>query len=88
MWEENPEFQKQQGRLIAVLLLFLVVVYVVGAIVTRDWDLLEQVLLFTGAFVIALGLLFGFVWVLMKIFTRKRREDSKIEDSHKKADEG
>jgi hypothetical protein len=85
MWEEHPEFQKQQARLIAVLLLFVVIFYVVAAIATRDWDLLEQVLLYTGAFVIAFGLLFSFVWVLMKIFTRKRRGETKIEDSHKRA---
>ena len=38
--------------------------------------------MFVGAFVIAIGLVFGAVWTLMKIFTRKRSGDSKIEDRH------
>jgi len=41
------------------------------AIKDLDWDLLRQILLMTGALIIALGLAFGFMWALVKIFTRK-----------------
>jgi uncharacterized membrane protein len=82
MWEEHPEYQKAQARLIGVLLLLLLIVSVVSLAVAHDWDSLKQVLLFAGAFIIALGLVFCVVWMLMKIFTRKNADDAKIEDSH------
>jgi uncharacterized membrane protein len=82
MWEEHPEYQKAQTRLIGFLLLLLLIVTVISLAVAHDWDSLKQVLLFAGAFIIALGLVFGFVWLLVKIFTRKHADDTKIEDSH------
>jgi hypothetical protein len=82
MWEEHPEYQKQQARLIGLLLAGIAVFYAGYAIVEHDWVLLKQVLLFTGAFIIALGLVFGFVWTLMKIFIHKRTGGTKIKDSH------
>jgi hypothetical protein len=82
MWEEHPEYQKQQARTIGVLLVLLVVGYAGWAVAEHDWDLLRQVLLFAGAFIIALALVFGFVWTLVKIFTRKPADNTKIEDGH------
>ena len=82
MWEEHPEYQKAQVRLIGFLLLLLLIVTVVSLAVAHDWDSLKQVLLFAGAFVIALALVFGVVWTMVKIFTRKHADDTKIDDSH------
>ena len=78
MWEEHPEYQKRQARLVGWLLLLLFIVYVASSIMARDWDLLEQILLFTGTFLGALGLLVGCVWMLVKFFTRKQTE-AKVE---------
>jgi protein-S-isoprenylcysteine O-methyltransferase Ste14 len=82
MWEEHPAYQKRQALAIGVLLLVLLVVCVANAIIARDWDSLKQILLFAAGFVIALGLLVGFAWALVKIFTRKHAGGSKIEDNH------
>jgi hypothetical protein len=82
MWEEHPDYQKAQARLIGLGLALIVIGYSAYAIVERDWDLLRWVLMLAGAFIVALALVFGFVWTLMKIFTRKRADDTKIKDSH------
>jgi len=82
MWEEHPEYQKQQMRLIGLGVAALVIIYIGFAVRQRDWDLLTQILMFVGAFVVAFGLVFGVVSTLMKIFTRKHADDTKIEDSH------
>ena len=82
MWEEHPEYQKAQARLIGFLLLLLLIVCVVSFIVARDWDSLKQVLLFAGAFVFVLCLFSGGAWILVKIFTRKHADDTKVEDNH------
>ncbi|MBP9900150.1 MAG: hypothetical protein V9H26_18935 [Verrucomicrobiota bacterium] len=76
MWEEQPEYQKSQAKLIGVVLGLLFIYGVVYCISERDWDLLGQVLLFAGALVVAIGLLSGTAWLLVKIFTRGRRRDS------------
>ena len=80
MWEEHPEYQKQQARLIGLGVAALVVIYIVFAVRQRDWDLLKQILMFIGAFVVAFGFVFCVVWTLMKIFTPKHEDDSKIEN--------
>jgi hypothetical protein len=82
MWEEHPDYQKAQARLIGLGMALIVIGYSIYAIVEQDWDLLRHILLFAGAFIFALALIFGFVWMLMKIFTRKRADDTKIEESH------
>lgn len=76
MWEEQPEYQKAQAKLIGVALVLLFIYGVVYCVSERDWDPLRQVLLFAGALVIAFGLLSGTAWLLVKIFTRGRRRDS------------
>ena len=81
MWEEHPEYQKAQARLIGWLLAGLIVGYAIYAVVQRDWDLLRVVLLFAGAFIIALGLVFGLVWTIMKLATRKHADDGKTGNS-------
>jgi protein-S-isoprenylcysteine O-methyltransferase Ste14 len=82
MWEEHPKHQKHQALMIGVGLIVILVLYVGLSIVSHDWDSLRQILLFAGAFLIALSLVFCLVWTMMKIFTRKQADDSKIEDSH------
>jgi hypothetical protein len=80
MWEEHPEYQKYQARMIGVLLVLLVVGFAGYAVDERDWDLLKQVFLFTAAFLVAAVLLVGFAWVLMRIITWKWANGSKNRD--------
>jgi len=71
MWEEHPDYQKAQMRIIGLLLAGLLGFGVLFAVGERDWDLLEQILLITGALLMAIGLVLGFGWALIKILTRK-----------------
>ena len=71
MWEEHPEYQKAQMRLIGLGLAALTIVGIIYAACEPGWDLLRQMLLMAGGLIIALGLIFGFVRALVKIFTRK-----------------
>ena len=75
IWEDHPEYQKQQARWIGGLLLLLLVVCVVSFIASRDWDSLKQVLLLTGAFILVLGLFSGSAWLVVRIFTKKHHAD-------------
>jgi hypothetical protein len=76
MWEEQPEYQKAQAKLIGVTLVGLFIYGVVCCVLERDWALLKEVLLIVGALIIAFGLLSGTAWLLVKIFTRNRRRNS------------
>jgi len=75
MWEEHPEYQKAQMRLIGLGLLALTIIGILYAAREQDWDLLRQVFLMAGGLIIALCLISGFVWTLIKIFTRKPGND-------------
>lgn len=68
--------------MIGALLILLAVACLGNAVVKRDWDLLGQILLFAGAFTVALGLVVGIVWMLVKIFIRKHSDDTKVENGH------
>jgi hypothetical protein len=59
MWEEHPEYQKFQARMVGIIVLTLFVLYAGFAIVNRDWDLLKNTLLLAGALVAVLGMLSG-----------------------------
>lgn len=82
MWEEHPEYQKLQARVIGLGVSALAALYIIDAVAQHDWDLLKQVLVFVGAFVVAFGLVFGFVWLLVKIFTRRQTDAPKNLDRH------
>lgn len=75
MWEEHPECQKQQAKMIGVLVVFTIILYIGYAIKERDWDLLRQVLLYSGALIISLGLLSGTAWLFVKILTRLKKHE-------------
>jgi len=75
MWEEHPWYQKQQMKTIGVLIVVLFVVYVGYAVSEHDWHLLRQILLYGAALLIAMGLLSGTAWLLVKIFTRGQTKD-------------
>jgi hypothetical protein len=77
MWEEHPEYQKFQARMVGIIVLTLFVLYAGFAIVNRDWDLLKNTLLLAGALVAVLGMLSGMAWLVVKIFTRGRTSGSK-----------
>ena len=83
MWEEHPEYQKSQMRLIGIGAALLVVSYIIFAVSNHDWDLLRQILLFVGAFVLVIGLFSGGAWLLVRLLTKKHHaDDTKIDKSH------
>ena len=82
MWEEHPEYQKAQAKMIGIGLVLLLVAGIVYCISERDWDTMRQVLLFAGAIVFCLALLSGTAWLLVRIFTRRRRNDSRLDHTH------
>ena len=82
MWEEHPEYQKLQAKMIGLGLVLLLVAGVAYCISERDWDSLRQVLLFAGAIVFCLALLSGTAWLLVRIFTRRHRSSASLHDNH------
>ena len=83
MWEEHPEYQKSQMRLIGIGAALLVVIYIIFAVSNHDWDLLRQILLFVGAFVLAIGLFTGGAWLLVRLLTKKcHADDTKMDKRH------
>ena len=80
MWEEHPEYQKAQARLIGVGLLGLLIYAVVCCALERDWVLLREILLVAGGFVLGVALLSGTAWLVVRIFTRKRTDRSTSHD--------
>ena len=73
MWEEHPEYQKAQAKMLGVGLVLLLIAGIIYCISGRDWDSLRQILLFAGALVFCLALLSGTAWLVVRIFTRSRR---------------
>jgi hypothetical protein len=82
MWEEHPEYQKAQAKLIGIGLAVLLVAGIAYCISEHDWDSLRQVLLFAGAIVFSLALLSGTAWLVVRIFTRRHRSSSSLHDNH------
>jgi hypothetical protein len=78
MWEEHPEYQKSQARMIGIGLLLLLIAGVAYCISERDWDLLRLVLLLAGALLFSLALLSGTAWLVVRIITRRRRKHSSV----------
>lgn len=76
MWEEHPEYQKAQAKMIGVGLVLLLIAGIVYCVSEHDWDLLRQVLLFAAAFVFCLALLSGTAWLVVRFFTRRRTNGS------------
>jgi uncharacterized membrane protein len=77
MWEEHPEYQKQQMRFIGIFLVVVFVVFVVYAIIEQQWDFLKIVLSLGGALVISLGTLSGAAWLIVRLVTRRRANAKK-----------
>ena len=77
MWEEHPEYQKSQARMIGLLILGAFIYYLGSAIIDRDWELFKNTLKAGGCFLTALGILSGSVWILVKLFTRQPSKSSR-----------
>lgn len=76
MWEEHPEYQKQQAKMIGVLILLVFALYVGYCIEEQDWALLKSVLEFAGAFIAVLAVFPICAWLLVKLLKRNRTNDS------------
>ena len=73
MWEEHPEYQKAQAKMLGIGLALLFVSVVAYSISGRDWHLLWQVLSAAGALLLSGALLSGAAWLIVRLFTRKRK---------------
>ena len=84
MWEEHPWYQKQQARTIGLFVIVLVLFYAGFAITHRDWPLLRQVLMAATGLVIAIGLLSGITWLIVKLLARRagRSMKGRQDDEH------
>jgi protein-S-isoprenylcysteine O-methyltransferase Ste14 len=82
MWEEHPEHQKQQARFVGWIVAGVIALYLVYAVVHHDWDLFRGVCIFVGGVILALGLIVGCVWLLVKILTKRRADATKKENDH------
>jgi hypothetical protein len=76
MWEEHPWYQQQQARIIGFFVVALILLYAGSAVTHRDWHLLGQVLLLAAALAIAIGLLSGTAWLLVKVLTRRPKGEA------------
>lgn len=72
MWEEHPEYQKAQAKMIGIGAVLLFIFGVVYAVSERDWDLLRTVCLFAAALIFSLALLSGTAWLVVRVLTRQR----------------
>ncbi len=72
MWEEHPEYQKRQARMIGLIVLALLLLYLGYAIIHRDRNVLKTTLQVAAAVIIALGVLSGSAWLVVRFFTRPR----------------
>jgi len=58
-------------RLIGITAALSIIIYIVSAVSNHDWDLLKEILRWTGAFIVAAGILLGLAWLLVKLLDRK-----------------
>lgn len=82
MWEEHPEYQKAQAKVIGIGVVLLFVAGIAYCISRRDWDSLRVVLILAGAIIVSLALLSGTTWLTVRILTRRRRSDTQLNHNH------
>jgi hypothetical protein len=80
MWEEHPEYQKSQMRLIGWIVASVIVLYLAWAAVHRDWEMFRGICLVVGGVILVLSLVVGCVWLLIKILTRRHTKATKSEN--------
>jgi hypothetical protein len=65
-----------QAKMIGIGLFLLFVVGAITCALNEDWETLKLISLLAGALVLSLGLLSGTAWLLVRIFTRKRKDEA------------
>jgi bacteriorhodopsin len=82
MWEEHPEYQKQQMRFIGWIVAGFIVYYLAWAAIHHDWDLFRTICIVAGGVILTLSLVVGFIWWLVRVCTRRQMKVTKPEDDH------
>jgi hypothetical protein len=72
-WEEHPEYQKFQAKIIGILVLLGFALYIGYSIKECDWDLLENTIKFGGAFVLVLAAFPMCAWLIVLLIKKARR---------------
>ncbi len=82
MWEEHPEYQKSQAKMIGLLVLMVFIGSLIYFASKRDWDLLWQVLYAGAASVVALAIFPIAAWVVIRLVARRGIRPSKPQPNH------
>jgi flagellar biogenesis protein FliO len=82
MWEEHPEYQKAQARMVGLLVALLFIGSAIYCVSIRDWDLLMLVLYAGVGLFVALALLPLAAWLIIKVLRRLRGSPSKPNSDH------
>jgi len=67
LWEEDPEYQKAQARMLGVLMVLLFVTGLSTAWIKQDWDAAMLVLVFGASFSLSAVVLPLTAWLLIKL---------------------
>ena len=82
MWEEHPEYQKAQARMIGLLVLLVFVGSAIYGISKHDWDILWLVLCAGIGLILAVAVLSLGVRLLVKALSRISCKQSKRPSTH------
>ena len=82
MWEEHPEYQKAQARMIGLLVLMVFLCSLIYYVSKRDWDLFRQVLYAGVGLLVALAIFPFAAWVFVKVVGRRRNQFRKPQPKH------
>jgi hypothetical protein len=76
MWEDDPQYQNAQAKMIGIGLVLLFIASVTHCFFERDWHFLGQVLLFTTGFALFPVSLVGVVRIVARLLSSPRQRDS------------
>ncbi len=82
MWEEHPEYQKAQAKMVGLLVLAVFIGAIIYCVSNRDWDLLRLVLYAGAGLAVALSILPLAAWLVVKVVTRRRQKPRKPQSNH------
>jgi hypothetical protein len=74
MWEEHPDYQRSQAVAVVLLVLGAILWCAGAALANHDWPLLREVLRFSAALAIALGIIAGAARLLVRVITRPSKQ--------------
>ena len=80
-WEEHPDYQKLQAAAVVLIVLGAILWCAGSAVVSHDWPVLREVLRFSAALAIALGVIWVSARLLVRIITRPAKQKKTKDES-------